>query len=85
LTVLARVTFSPVDRSTPVGSAAEGGMRAADVHLPARSTRSTRSRRSASPVGSSAVKARAPRSGRNALSRCLARTADWTRARCRLP
>jgi hypothetical protein len=35
LTVLARVTFSPVDRGTPVGSAAEGGMRAADVHLPA--------------------------------------------------
>src|SRR6476659_3452035 len=44
LTVLARVTFSPVDRSTAVGSAAEGGMRAADVHLPARSTRSTHSR-----------------------------------------
>src|SRR5688572_5624017 len=26
---------SRVDRSTPIGSAAEGGMRAADVHLPA--------------------------------------------------
>ncbi len=29
------MTFSPVDRSTLIGSAAEGGTRAADVHLPA--------------------------------------------------
>ena len=71
-----------------MGSAAEGGMRAADVHLPA-----VHAKHPQPEVGLAGqffggegpgTTLWTERSGRNALGRCLARTADWTRARCQL-